>query len=680
MEEKSQPAGRQERATHQELQTVKQTRPDGGTAGPPPDLILANTPAIIVTLDLNWQVVALNPYAETLTGIDSGRAIGKDWFSTFVPQHSRQHAREVFQAGIEEAGSCETITLVKAADGTEHQVEWRLQKLAESGESGPIVIAIGIDVTEREWKDEHRQLLTSMVEQSTEGMAIIDTEGNIIFLNRACAEMHGYSSIDLIGEPFSVFCPPQEKARSDAIRKCIEGKGEFSREVLNLRRDGTRFPVLVHASGLRDEQNTPIGFVCTMRDISEQNQAKAALRQQELRLRTVVDNAPVILWAVDAEGRFTLSEGKGLSSLGLRPGEVVGQSVFDLYREIPKIPAAVRRALAGESFTATVRVRDLTYDCRYAPLRNEKGEVTGVIGLATDISERKLVEEALRSRVRQQTAVAELGQRGLAGLELESLMEEAVSLVAENLGVEFAKVLELLPEAEMLLRAGVGWREGYVGKARVSAGEESQAGYTLLSSEPVIVEDLRSERRFSGPPLLLEHDTVSGVSVIIPGPQRPFGVLGAHTRRRRAFTHDDIHFLQAVANILAETIERKRSEEQHARLAKAVEQTPESIIITDVEANIEYVNPAFERITGYGLGEAIGQNPRILKSGKHDSQFYRQMWDTLTAGKTWSGEMINKRKDGSLYREQATISPVVDETGKIVNYVAVKRELNAGES
>ena len=121
--------------------------------------------------------------------------------------------------------------------------------------------------------------------------------------------------------------------------------------------------------------------------------------------------------------------------------------------------------------------------------------------------------------------------------------------------------------------------------------------------------------------------------------------------------------------------DRKRAEEAHARLATAVEQAAEAIVITDTSGTILYVNPAFEKTAGYTRQEAIGQNPRILKSGKHDSAFYRQMWDSLARGKVWSGRIINKRKDGALYEEEMSISPIRDSAGRIVNYVAVKHDV-----
>lgn len=121
--------------------------------------------------------------------------------------------------------------------------------------------------------------------------------------------------------------------------------------------------------------------------------------------------------------------------------------------------------------------------------------------------------------------------------------------------------------------------------------------------------------------------------------------------------------------------ERKQAQGSHSRLAMAVEQAAETIVITDLTAKILYVNPAFEKSTGYTRAEALGQHPRLLKSGKHDAAFYRQMWDVLTRGEVWHGHMINRRKDGKLYEEEATISPVRDATGKIINFVAVKRDV-----
>jgi len=121
--------------------------------------------------------------------------------------------------------------------------------------------------------------------------------------------------------------------------------------------------------------------------------------------------------------------------------------------------------------------------------------------------------------------------------------------------------------------------------------------------------------------------------------------------------------------------ERKRVEESHARLATVVEQASEIIVITNPQGKILYVNPSFEKITGYTKVEAVGQNPRLLKSGRHDDAFYRRLWEVLKSGEVWSGHFINHRKDGALYEVEATISPVRDAVGNVINYVAVQRDV-----
>jgi len=120
---------------------------------------------------------------------------------------------------------------------------------------------------------------------------------------------------------------------------------------------------------------------------------------------------------------------------------------------------------------------------------------------------------------------------------------------------------------------------------------------------------------------------------------------------------------------------RKRDDAERKRLLAAIEQVGEGIVMTDPQGNIEFVNPAFEQMTGYSQTEVFGRNPRILKSGKHDELFYRNLWETISSGRIWAGRMINKHKDGTLYTEATTISPVHDASGRIVNYVAVKRNI-----
>lgn len=195
-------------------------------------------------------------------------------------------------------------------------------------------------------------------------------------------------------------------------------------------------------------------------------------------------------------------------------------------------------------------------------LPNAQGVPTAFVGYMLDVTERMQAEKELSVRVRQQAAVARLGQAALSGVPLQELLDEAVGVVANTLGVELCKVLELLPDGKrLMLRAGVGWREGLIGQATVGAGLESQAGYTLTSDEPVLVENLAEETRFVSANLLRDHAVVSGMSVVIQGELgRPYGVLSAHSKSRRTFSDNDVNFLRSVAHVLATAIQRKRFE------------------------------------------------------------------------------------------------------------------------
>ena len=175
--------------------------------------------------------------------------------------------------------------------------------------------------------------------------------------------------------------------------------------------------------------------------------------------------------------------------------------------------------------------------------------------------------------------------------------------------VEYTKVLEVLPDKKFLkLRAGIGWKEGLVGNATVENNKNSQAGFTLLTTAPVIVKNLRTETRFCAPKLLSDHDVISGMSVIIQGKNAPFGILGIHTKEYRVFSKDDINFLQSIANVLAGVIVRdftekelRESEEKYRMLTE--QSLLGTIIIAD--GQIIFANKGISNILEFSIEELL---------------------------------------------------------------------------
>jgi diguanylate cyclase (GGDEF)-like protein/PAS domain S-box-containing protein len=293
-----------------------------------------------------------------------------------------------------------------------------------------------------------------------------------------------------------------------------------------------------------------------------------------------------------------------------------------------------------------------------------------------DAAERYRAENSLTIHARQQAVIADLGQRALVGADLTALFNNAVALVADTLDVEYCEALELLPDGTALrLRAGAGWREGTVGHATVGAGTDTQAGYTLFSDQPVIVDDLRTETRFQGPSLLHDHGAINGITVIIRGQNQPFGILGAHTAKQRMFTNDDVYFLQAVANVIATAVSRKRAEQAigfQAHLLSVVEQ---AVVATDMRGMITYWNRFAEALYGWSSAEVIGRDVLEILSDEATRAQAAEIIARLRVGESWSGEFRMRRRDSTTFPAHVIDSPIRDEHGALVGVVSVSVDI-----
>ncbi|NOZ74651.1 MAG: PAS domain S-box protein, partial [FCB group bacterium] len=157
----------------------------------------------------------------------------------------------------------------------------------------------------------------------------------------------------------------------------------------------------------------------------------------------------------------------------------------------------------------------------------------------------------------------------------------------------------------------------------------------------------------------------------------PIGFITVQSYDRGAYGNEDLRVLEAVASQVSGAFHRAKTEELLLIQQASIEQSAESVVVTDTKGRIIYANPAFSRISGYSLEEVKGKNPRVCKSGHHPKVFYKKLWDTIKSGQTWRGEFLNKRKNGELYWESASISPVMDQDGEIVRFVAVKADITS---
>ncbi|SNZ12764.1 PAS domain S-box-containing protein [Natronoarchaeum philippinense] len=306
------------------------------------------------------------------------------------------------------------------------------------------------------------------------------------------------------------------------------------------------------------------------------SRSAASSRERELeesrrRYRTLIENFPNGAVAlVDPQLRYVTFGGTPEGQTELTRTDLEGEPLREaLPEEIAEVVVPrYEAALGGERSSVEATIDGESYQFHFVPVRDDDGEVFAAMGLSQNVTDRKIRESALEAHVQQQRALADLRRLALAETALDDLFAEATELVADVLDHEYAKVLEFDEGGdELLLRAGVGWRDGAVGSATVDARDNSQAGHTVLMGEPVVVEDLDTEARFAGPELLTDHDVSSGISVVVGPRDNPWGVFGTHTTDRRTYDDHEVEFVRHVTDLLATAIERERREEQIGALS-----------------------------------------------------------------------------------------------------------------
>lgn len=351
-------------------------------------------------------------YTRTMDGyLTSMNAAGARFFSQPASDLVGVHLSELIGAAaaakdIEETRNLKTdasvrsLHCLKDANGVERYLEGVIS--VERNRHGQPAGVRGVvrDITDqklaaealKESEERYRQL----VELSPNAI-VVQRDRRFVYVNMAAQNLWGAQNADqLIGRSVLDVVHPDDH---DLVNRLLDEVEKFGRpstlsQQRHIRLNGETIDVEVTEIPITMQGEPAIQAV--IRNVSESKRALEALKQTEARLSTVIAGASLVLFAMDRDGIFTLSEGEGLKALGLTPGEVVGQSVFEIYRDAPHLLANIRRALAGESFTAAVDLGELVFDTRYSPLTNEDNEVVGVIGVATDITENKKAEKALR--------------------------------------------------------------------------------------------------------------------------------------------------------------------------------------------------------------------------------------------------------------------------------------------
>jgi PAS domain S-box-containing protein len=478
-----------------------------------------------------------------------------------------------------------------------------------------------------------------LVEILPDAAGMMDLQGRLTTVNRQAVEMLGYAAPgELLGKSAFDLTPPEEHERVKAdITTTLETGVMRNAEYTMLRKNGSRFPVELSAAVSMDPDSQSRGIVIVVRDITARQQAEEALRQSQERYRTLAESSPDAIFILDRKSAIQYVNSVAIQWLGRADTELLGRSPAEFFppeiaRQHQEVVQRVfetgesTRMELGQPFRGTVKC----IETRLVPLRNPRGEILSVMGIARDLTEQKRTEEALKEHEELSQKIIGTAMEGFWMLDLEGNLLDVNEAYCRMSGYSRQELLSM----------------------HTSDVEVNEA------SPELVVQHIQRIFQSGSDRFETRHRCKDGRIIEVE-------VIATFLKLRERY----------VFAFMRDITERRRAE-AHLRLqSAALESAANAIVITDSASNVIWQNPAFTRLTGYSAQEVEGRNLRFLKSGQHDQFFYKKLWETILAGRVWRGEMVNRRKDGSLYHEENIITPVQGERGEITHFVAIKQDI-----
>jgi len=553
-----------------------------------------------------------------------------------------------------------------------------------------------------------------------DGVIATDAKGRVEVLNPAAEKLTGWKMEEAHGKSLEeIFHIVTEETRAvvenpiqEVVRKGVVVG--LANHTLLIARDGAERPIADCGAPIRDENGALLGVVLVIRDASDERRHS---REREITLNLLRQlNLPNSMEELIRSLTVFLQTATGCEAVGIRLRVGDNYPYFETRGFSPEFVKAENELCArdlngellrdnqGQPILECMCGNILCGQCNPAlPYYTDKGSfwtnsTTELLAADAEKDHPSHIHNRCNAQgyesvalIRLRTGDETLGllqlndrAKGRFTSELIAFLESAADQIA--IGLAQRQSQKALRENEERLRGIINNAEGIIWVKDLD-------GRFLLANR--YTEKLlgRSQEQIVGHTVydLFPRETANAYEdndrqIIQGGKASVFEETalledGTHTYLSVKFPlRDPGGRIYSIGAICTDITGRKKTEAERQRLESAIEQAAEIILITDAMGTIQYINPSFESVTGYARNEAVGHNPRFLKSGEQTEGLYRDLWAALSAGKTWQGRLINKRKDGSRYTQETTISPVRDETGRIVNYVAVghdiTRELN----
>ncbi len=603
----------------------------------------------VISTDVKGQVTTLNPIAQQLTGwtIDQAKTKSIDTvfniFHAFTGEKAENPVRKVLEKGIIVGLANHTKLISK--NGKEYHIADSAAPIKE--EDGKIRGAVMVfrDVTEgylirQKLKESELHLKKAQAVGKTGSWSLVLKNG----LFKASEESYKIYGLDpakdfFIEEIKKKPLPEYRQKLDESLEKLINGDDKYDVEFKIKRPDGTIRDI--HSIAEYDPiDNTVTGFI---QDITARKDAERSLKKQKQFSSSLIHSLHEDILVIDRDYRIEDINNNALKKFGLTRKEAIGKYCYNITHQnhLPCSKMGEKCGLervfeTGESLNVhhehINKAGDHSYvDLIFSPVKDENGTVTHIIEAARDVTDLFEAQVAVR----------------LSEKKFRNLFKKhsAIKLIID-------------PDSGNIIEANKAAAEFYGWPAK----ELEKTNFFRLNNTPAeqLKERLSQIKNSEETYFETQHRKKDGsiCDVEIYGRNIDIG--------NKIVLHFIIHDITA----------KKKIEEQLKLLSQSVNQSPVATVITNRKGDIEYVNPVFCKITGYKQEEVLGKNPNILHSGYQDKDFYKNLWETILDGKNWNGVMCNKKKNGELYWEEALISPIYNEQGKITHFVGIKEDIS----
>ena len=555
----------------------------------------------------------------------------------------------------------------------------------EYDDEGKPVKMIGTiqDITERKRAEQALKVSESKYRTLFEGISDsvfvhpLKKEGfsNFIEVNEVACERYGYTREELLNLSLKDISAPEHvrlRGSRNGREKQLKDQWVIF-EAVHLAESGKQIPVEI-SSRIFELEGRPV-IMSLARDISERKQAEEKIHESEERFRLAFHTSPDAITISRLSDGTYIDINRGFSQItGYTREEVIGRSALEINiwydsNDRTRLVEELKKDGVTNNLEVNFRMKNgrvLIALLSAVVIQLDKEAV--ILSIAKDITDRKRMEK-------MRDAQYNINRAMVTASDINTLFKVVRDEVADLVNVKNF-IFALYDEKTGMLSTTFKRDEKDTIPTSWEA-ENSLTGQVIRLKKSILLKK-KEINKWIKRGEIKKLGTIPEIWLGIPlfaGEKIEGAIVLQDYNNPDVFDETTVQMLEVIAREMGIYISRRKMEAERELLSAAIEQAAEVVVITDSQGTIEYVNPAFERLTGYSRREAIGQNPSILKSGEHDEAFYHSLWETISGGKIWQGQFVNRHKDLTVFTEEATISPVFDTAGKIVNYVAVKRDI-----